>query len=642
MQRLFNDEDDLPSPGVWKYNPDRPINEQIIFHGTPTKVGFDHVQLGSEKHVSTQTIMEYPADSLDDLTLNKVMGGIWGPRDDGNQCDFPFLVSVSIVSADLSHLFHGKTNAMMVQDKRGSSAGFKMEKQIEMAWAATETDRGERFVRVIPTILTISKNRNTASENTARIRRLWESQGFIVNKERGIVGPLFMMSLPFGLYATKRNISWLQRDRIMPTQSAVRMLPLQGDFSGYGRPVTMLLGRKGQIVPIDIFNPEAPNSNILISASTGHGKSYLMNRILTDQQDTGTIIRVFDLGRSYEKLTQIKKGNFIHFGKDSRVCVNPFTTVRDINEEIEILSLIISQMVWSSTRDKPTETQMTIIKTATRYVWDTLGNDGQVNHVRKALLDFDSVLKHQEVEFKHGTEEIRRQASEIAFNLGDFTGSGPYARWFNGRATLDISRDRFVVLELEELFAMKELFKVVVLQIVNYVTQNLYLSTRDEPRLIVFDEAWKWFKEGSFLGEVVENGYRLARKYYGGFITIFQSMTDLEDFGNSGQVLKTNSSFKFYLWAKGGYDLINKKKHIDVDPFMLEVFNSVRTEKGRYSEILVETPNNMGVARLPGDTFTHLVFTSDPRENAAIRRHAKEKGLTQIEAIMDLTNSKAA
>jgi conjugal transfer ATP-binding protein TraC len=367
-----------------------------------------------------------------------------------------------------------------------------------------------------------------------------------------------------------------------------------------------------------------------------------MNRLLTDQQDTGTIVRVFDLGRSYEKLTQIKNGNFIHFGKNSQVCVNPFTTVRDINEEIEILSLIISQMVWSSTRDKPSETQMTIIKTATRYVWDTLGNDGQVNNVQKALLDFDSVLKHQDVEFRHGTDEIRRQASEIAFNLGDFTGSGSYARWFNGKATLDISKDRFVVLELEELFAMKELFNVVVLQIVNYVTQNLYLSTRDEPRLIVFDEAWKWFKQGSFLGEVVENGYRLARKYYGGFITIFQSMTDLEDFGNSGQVLNTNSGFKFYLWARGGYDLTNEKKLIDVDPFMLEVFNSVRTEKGRYSEILVETPTTKGVARLPGDPFTHLIFTSDPRENAKIRSHAEKKGLTQIEAILDLTNSKAA
>ena len=79
----------------------------------------------------------------------------------------------------------------------------------------------------------------------------------------------------------------------------------------------------------------------------------------------------------------------------------------------------------------------------------------------------------------------------------------------------------------------------------------------------------------------------------------------------------------------------------DFGSFMLEVFNSVRTEKGRYSEILVETPTTKGVARLPGDPFTHLIFTSDARENAKIRQHAEQKGLTQIEAILDLTGKAA-
>ena len=37
----------------------------------------------------------------------------------------------------------------------------------------------------------------------------------------------------------------------------------------------------------------------------------------------------------------------------------------------------------------------------------------------------------------------------------------------------------FVVLELEELMGMEELFNVVIMQMVNYVTQNLYLSQRE-------------------------------------------------------------------------------------------------------------------------------------------------------------------
>jgi conjugal transfer ATP-binding protein TraC len=427
----------------------------------------------------------------------------------------------------------------------------------------------------------------------------------------------------------------------MGTGAAARMLPLQGDFTGYGRPVSMLVGRKGQLVSLDLYDSLSPNNNALISASTGAGKSYLMNRLLTDLLDTGAIVRVFDLGRSYQKLASVKGGNFIYFGKDSEICVNPYTTVRDIDEEIGVLSLIVSQMVWSSSKDKPTETQMTIIKAAVRQVWDQEGNDGQIDDVRRALQDFDGCMKQQHIDLSDSKGRIKDMADELAFNISDFTGNGPYARWFRGKSTLDIERDRFVVLELEELIAMEELFNVVILQVVNYVTQNLYLSDRANPRTIVFDEAWKWFKEGSFLGEVVEAGYRLARKYFGGFITIFQSMMDLQKFGKSGLVLNENSAFKFFLMAKGRYDRPRDEKLIDVDPFTLEIMNSVRLEKSRYSEVMIQTPQTMGVARLPSDPFSHLVFTSDARENAAIRQHAESKGLSQIEAIIDLT-SKAA
>ncbi|MFN2245891.1 MAG: TraC family protein [Candidatus Promineifilaceae bacterium] len=627
LQRLFNDGCDVPGPGAWHYNDEIPIQRQIIMGGSRTRVGFSHIELGEEKLLGIQTIKEYPHEALNDLTMNKTIGGLWGPQDDANQCHFPFMISVNIVVENLKHIFHGKTNMMMFQQKKGSGAGHKLDKQEELAWAAREVDRGERFVRVIPTILSISTDSRKASENTARIKRLWENQGFAVNNDRGILGPLFILSLPFGLYRTKNNLEFLQRDRIMPTASAARLLPIQGDFFGFGRPVSFLVGRKGQIVPIDLFNPDAPNHNALVTATTGSGKSYLMNRILSDLLSTGTIIRVFDLGRSYEKLTQIVKGNFIHFGKNSQVCVNPFSTVRDIDEEIGTLSLIVSQMVWSSSKDKPTETQMSVIKAAVRRVWDDYGTDGDIDYTKAALLGLD------------GSGKIKEIAEELAFNLSDFTTRGPYGRWFNGKASLDIERDRFVVLELEELIARTELFNVVILQIVNYVTQNLYLSDRSNPRTIVFDEAWKWFKEGTFLGEVVENGYRLARKYYGSFITVFQSLLDLKKFGKSGQVLNENSAYKFFLMAN--YDKAKEEKLIDLDPFMMQIINSVQLVKGNYSEVFVQTPLNMGVARLPSDPFTHMVFTSDPRENALIDKIAAAKGVSRLDAIEQMAENAA-
>jgi conjugal transfer ATP-binding protein TraC len=631
LQRIFNDQDDVP--GTWHYNDQQPINKQIIMGGTRILAGFNHITIGTEKKLHFQTIKEYPKESLDDLTMNRIIGGFEGPKDDGNQCNMPLWVSVNIVVDDLRHMFHGKSTMMMQQHKKGSGAGFKMDRQNEMLWATQQADRGERFVRVIPSIITFSKTEKAANKNTARVKSLWENQGFSVNKDRGILAPLFLLSLPFGLYKTKNNIEFLERDRIMPIQSAARMLPLQGDFCGCGKPVTLFLGRKGQTVPIDLYHPMSENFNAIITATSGSGKSYLMNRLLTDQLSTGVIARVFDIGRSYEKLTQIQDGKFICFSRDAAISVNPYTTIRNIDEEIGILSLIISQMVWSSSKDKPSETQMTIIKTAARQVWDDYGADGEIDHVKRVLQDFKTCLKRQAFELEANTDKIKDSANELAFNLSDFTGNGPYARWFKGKSTLDISSDRFVVLELEELIAMQELFNVVIMQVVNSVTQNLYLSDRQNPRTIVFDEAWKWFKEESFLGEVVENGYRLARKYYGSFITVFQSMLDLKRFGKSGHVLNENSAYKFFLMAKTKYDRIVEEKLIDLDPFMLQIANSVRLEKGRYSEFLVRTPLNTGVARLPVDNFSHMVFTSDARENAVINKISNELGISKVQAI---------
>ncbi len=629
LQRIFNDTRDLPTN--WTYNDNIPINKQILIGGAQTNIKFDHIALG-EKVVKIQTLKEYPTESLDDLTINQVMGGIWGQKEDGNQCNFPFMVSVNITIENMKNHFHGKTNMLMFQKKSGSTAGHKYDRQNELALAAREVDRGNRFVRVIPSIITFSANKEKANETAARMKRLWESAGFTVNNDRGILSPLFLVSLPFGLYNTKKNLDFLERDRIMTTEAAARMLPFQGDFSGIGEPVSIFLGRKGQVVPINLFNPDSPNQNALISATTGSGKSYLMNRIITDMRTTGAIVRVFDLGKSYKKLAEILGGNFIEFRKDSKICINPFTTIKDINEDIGILSLIISQMIWSSSGARPTETQMTIIKTATNQVFDDYGTDGNIDLVKKACQNFKHVLKSRdEISDPESIQTITSLAAELAFNLDDFTTRGPYGRWFNGKSTLNIDSDEFVVLELEELKTQEELFNVVVMQIVNYVTKNLYLSDRLNPRLIVFDEAWQWFKEGSFLGEVVENGYRLARKYYGSFITIFQSMLDLQKFGKSGAVLNENSAYKFLLMAD--YGKSQKEGLIDFQPFMMKILESVRLIKGRYSEVLIKTPNGTGVARLPADPFTHLVFTSDPRDNAKIDQLAAEEGISKIDAI---------
>src|SRR3546814_9534053 len=86
-------------------------------------------------------------------------------------------------------------------------------------------------------------------------------------------------------------------------------------------------------------------------------------------------------------------------------------------------------------------------------------------------------------------EHLKPVARELAFNLRDFGSDGAYGHFVNGPSTFDISADEFVFLDLERLKAMPDLINVIVMVVVNAVTQALYLPARSRPRFSLCDEA---------------------------------------------------------------------------------------------------------------------------------------------------------
>jgi conjugal transfer ATP-binding protein TraC len=61
----------------------------------------------------------------------------------------------------------------------------------------------------------------------------------------------------------------------------------------------------------------------------------------------------------------------------------------------------------------------------------------------------------------------------------------------------------------------------------------------------------------------------------------------------------------------------------------------VHTLPGAYSEIMVLTDRGGGIGRLVVDPFRRLLYSTDPKEVAALRR-LRERGLSVAEAIRTL------
>ncbi len=624
LAKVFNDE----VPENLRYDEHREINRQIILSETVIKSKWDKIMIG-KKHLRCQTVHKLP-ETINELTANHLVGDMWGVTGDMSQLNSPFLLTVNVVFQPLRAKLHRKCGFVLKQQAIGSFAPSLRRKQQEYMEATGELEKGTPYVRVMPILWQFADNDSRSREVAARGKNIWKSKGFVPQKDCGILKILLLSALPFGLTTKNKTVDYIDRDFILPPPVAARLLPAQVDFAGGGAPHCLFMGRKGQIVPFDLFSNQANNYNALICATSGAGKSFFTNYLAFNYYAGGAKLRIIDIGGSYKKLCEVVGGNFINFSKDSNLCLNPFTNIRDFDEDIIKIAAIIAQMVYSSTQQTPTESEMTLIKAAIRTSWQEKHHNADIDTVydclREPTKSFDDMLELECDDSNTScVADLKRIATTLAFNLRAFTSAGEHGKWFNGPSTLNIESDDFVVLELQELKENKELFKVITLQVLNYVTSNLYLSDRQDPRMIIFDEAWQFFTEDSkMLTDIIVSGYRTARKHYASFTCITQSILDIELFGDTGQVIFSNSATKIYL-ESGDYEKAQRKGVIDYGDFTMQLLKSVRSPKPRYSEVFIDSPVGRGIARLLVDPFNYFLFTSDAKDNTKIEQLVSQK-----------------
>jgi conjugal transfer ATP-binding protein TraC len=638
MSGILNDEPIREMP----YDTTKTINKQIILAETPITSHWDKITIG-QKHLKCQTVKRM-AGNIDELAFNIITGDIWGQISDGNQITAPFMVTVNIILKNMNAALNTKTSLVINQRIAGSFAASLMEKRDEYLWASKELSNGVQFCRIQPIIWSLARSEEESRENSARIKRVWDSKGFTTHEDRGILNVLLLAALPFGLTTEEGTVEFIDRDFICHPAIATKCLPVQFDYMGSGNPHLLFLGRKGQIIPFDIFARIANNFNGLICAEPGSGKSFVTNKIAYEMWASGTKIRIIDIGGSYKKLCDVVEGNFLNFSRSSGICLNPFTHIREIkedaDEDLASVSAVVAQMAFSKSDHVPSQNEAKILDSAITAVYDDYKNDGDIDKIFYYLLDpvKNIPLFHTMKDSCEGDDcmnELIKMSRMLAFNLQAFTTDGPFGKWFNGPATLDVTTDDFLVLELEELKAQPELFNVVTLQIINYITNGVYLTKdRSIKQIIIFDEAWQFMGEGSLLATIIEGGYRKARKYGAAFWCITQSILDTEMFGRVGAVIRSNSKYKLLLQSSD-IEKASKQNVIDYPPLVIELLKSVKSPKPRYSEIFCDSPAGIGVIRLSVDPFSYYLYTSDADDNKRIQ-DLVDQGMTYTEAIKTL------
>ncbi len=605
MRRLFH----MYEPCNFTYDEDRLLREQILAPGDVIKIGANQISI-NDTHCKVLSVKQYPRSAS--LAMMRSLPG--DPRGLSNQISCPWMMCTSIYYPAQSEETARIRSKAQTINYQAYGPMLKFIPRLAYKKAGFDVmihalEQGDMAIRMAFELVLFSDNPEVLQRNAGIVKTYYSVFQLEMAEESFITWPVFCNTLPlFPTYATIENT---KRFVSMGVRHATQFLPVLMDWRGTGDKSAMIFfSRRGELVPFDLYD-STTNYNGVIFAESGAGKSFLSQQIIMDYLSLGATIWVIDVGRSYEKLARAVGGEFIELSERSNVCLNPFTLVKDIDEDTELLRTTILNMAAPS--GHVDDYIAARVEEAIKSVWGVFGNRTTVTNV------YDYLNKQNDSRLR-----------DLGSMLFPWTDNGSYGIWFNGDCNLKFTNP-LTVLELEELKGKKHLQKVVLLQLISRIQQEMYLKGGGNPKIVIIDEAWDLLDDPG-TAKFMEHGYRRFRKYGGSAIIITQSLNDLYGSPN-GRAIIDNSAHLFIMKQRPETirSLANENK-LNLDSFWTAELETVHTVPGRYSEVFVSTPRGEGILRLIVDRFSQVLFsTSGPERHEILK--AIHDGVPVIEAI---------
>jgi len=492
--------------------------------------------------------------------------------------------------------------------------------------AAHAIDTGGTLVSMYHQLAIFSSPDKAASAHETA-NAIWRGRGFQLNADVYMHRQALLASLPMTLSERfHKDLAKMRRVTRKTMANAIHMAPLIAEWRGTRTPALVFGGRRGQLMTLDIFDNDLGNYNFAIIGAPGSGKSVLMNEMAWSYRAIGAKVWMLDLGRSFEKLCRKAKGTYIEFRPDVDICLNPFTHITDIHEDIDMLVPGIAKM--ASMQHTLEEVQYKAISAMVLKLFKEYGQDLRITALRDA--------------FKTGSlEELGvvndQRVKDLAIMLNPYAKGGQYARFFEGPNNIDFSND-FIVIENEELKRRPDLHAVVNILLLHQITGEMYL-TRNRRKVLFIDELKQQLgdvgADDPVKAAVIEEAARRARKYGGALGTATQSADDF--YGSAQMEAAFNcSDWVFLLRQKPeSIEMLDRKGRLAMDEPKKRLLNSLRTEAGVFSELYISSPVGEGVARNILDPATHLLFSNKLEDNAPIDE-LRAQGYSVDDAITEL------
>ncbi len=473
-------------------------------------------------------------------------------------------------------------------------------------------------------------------EVVAKAIGAFRHMGFELRQSRATQWIQFLSSLPF--FITEgffEDLKCLGLIRHMTHYSIANLMPVVADSKG--SPKGMLLPtHRHQIAFLDTFDNEnlpITNFNFLTIGSSGAGKSMFQQAQILSGLSLGEITYVIDLGHSYKHLCELVGGIYLDV---TNIALNPFTLfdfdgkaknvgdgMQDVHNYIQIRDLLA---LMASPNEPVCDVQKAYLLDAALSCWQQKGRASSMDDVLDAL----------RARFTAGDSKGDARLNDLIILLKKYGRNGIYGHLFCGETPL-FGDARFVVFEMGGFQSNPELLTIVMFVMIVVIQGQFYHTDRRLKKRCIIDEAWRFLTEGSnpIAAHFIEQGFRTARKYRGGFGVITQYLADTEK-TIQGQAIAASSDIKIIM-RQGNFKAYTRAHPERFTAYQEQMIASFGDVQGSgFSNLMIEAGNTYSFHRYFACPFTRVLFSSSGDEFGAVEALCAS-GMSIGDAVLQVT-----
>jgi len=410
----------------------------------------------------------------------------------------------------------------------------------------------------------------------------------------------------------------LVRKKKLKTNNLVDFLPLYGGARGDDMPLVLTHTRQGGIFSINPYDVKLPNYNMLVTGSSGSGKSFASNFFLLQQLARGTKVFIIDIGGSYKKLCELLGGQYFEINLSEKYCINPFELrnprVMPSGEKIKGLVAIVEQMVVDQ-GEKLSRFDRVQIEEALTHVFEAAAQ--QKEACSPLISDFQKFCEKSK-------EESLQKIAKLLF---PWVGATPYGKLLDRRGQIS-SEKSIVAFDLKGLAQYPDLQSVMILILTNFILDQVE-NDRSTPKRVLLDESWSLLQSPA-ASSFMEYAARTFRKTGAGITFVTQGVEEIIQSPISSAILN-NTATKLVMLQKGDTRVLAQALKLNNQE--LRIIQSLEQRKGVFSEGFLMAGDARQVIRIFPSPLEYWISTSDARDNQFLEKMMAADGLPLTEAV---------